>query len=53
MGVELLALRVSVPSDTLFGDQLRKRFPDVDQTLATEAMRVARIYGAVPRFTVL
>jgi hypothetical protein len=48
MGVELLALRVSVPSDTPFGHQLRKRFPDVDQTLATEAMRVARMYGGRP-----
>jgi hypothetical protein len=48
LGVALLAIRASIPGNTEFGRQVRKRFPGVDQITASESMKVARAYGARP-----
>jgi hypothetical protein len=48
LGVALLALRASMPSNAQFGREVHMRFPGVDQITASEAMKVARTYGTRP-----
>jgi hypothetical protein len=43
-GKQLLALRATTPGNTALGKLVRKQF-DIPQSEATEAMRVARLYG--------
>jgi len=49
IGSELLAIRASIPGNTEFGRQVRKRFPGVDQNLASDCIRVARLYASRPQ----
>jgi hypothetical protein len=44
LGMQLMALRAITPANCAFGRLVRKQF-DLDQASATEAMRVARLYG--------
>jgi hypothetical protein len=44
LGMKLLTLRATTPGNCVFGRLVRKQF-DLDQASATEAMRVARLYG--------
>jgi hypothetical protein len=44
LGTQLMALRAITPGNCAFGRLVRKQF-DLDQACATEAMRVARLYG--------
>lgn len=44
LGRKLLELRAKTPSNRNFGGLVRQQF-DIDQASATEAMRVARMYG--------
>ena len=44
LGMQLLALRAITPGNCAFGRLVRKQL-DLDQASATEAMRVARLYG--------
>ena len=48
IGSELLAIRASIPGNTEFGRHVRGRFPGVDQILASDCMRVARLYASRP-----
>jgi hypothetical protein len=48
LGKALLALRAATTSNTQFGRDVRQRFPGVDQITASEAMKVARVYGTRP-----
>ena len=48
LGTALLALRDATPCNKKFGRDVRKRFPGVDQVTASEAMKVARVYGTRP-----
>jgi hypothetical protein len=49
IGSELFAIRASIPGNTEFGRQVRKRFPGVDQNLASDCLRVARLYASRPQ----
>jgi hypothetical protein len=48
LGVELLALRATVPGNAPFGREVRKRFPGVDNIEASQAMRVAKMFSSKP-----
>ena len=48
LGNELLALRAATASNSRFGREVRKRFPDVDQRQTSQTMRVARLYAGRP-----
>ena len=48
LGTELLALRAATASNSRFGREVRKRFPDVDQRQTSQTMRVARLYAGRP-----
>jgi hypothetical protein len=48
LGNELLTLRAATASNSRFGRQVRKRFPDVDQRQTSQTMRVARLYAVRP-----
>jgi hypothetical protein len=48
LGNELLTLRAATASNSRFGRQVRKRFPDVDQRQTSQTMRVARLYAGRP-----
>jgi hypothetical protein len=48
LGMALLALRDATPSNKQFAHDVRKRFPGVDPITASEAMKVARVYGTRP-----
>ena len=48
LGIALLALRDAIPCNKQFARDVRKQFPGVDTITASEAMRVARLYGKRP-----
>jgi hypothetical protein len=48
IGSQLLAIRDSIAGNTEFGRQVRKRFPGIDQNLASDCLRIARLYASRP-----
>jgi hypothetical protein len=48
LGIALLALRTATPSNKQFAHDVRRRFHGVDPITASDAMKVARVYGTRP-----